>query len=149
MTFLVGADVIVTALGRKRGVIVEVGRDGYRVRVENLTIWCRQGDLAEAPRRERPKGRPRVSRGGHDAATPGTVQPARVDLHGFTVEDALARIDDEINRAVMNGISRVEVVHGKGSGRIRNALHRHLRSLAVVASFRLDPVNAGITWIYL
>jgi dsDNA-specific endonuclease/ATPase MutS2 len=41
------------------------------------------------------------------------------------------------------------VVHGKGSGRIRDALHRELAALPVVASFRLDPQNAGVTWVYL
>jgi dsDNA-specific endonuclease/ATPase MutS2 len=39
-------------------------------------------------------------------------------------------------------------VHGKGSGRIREALHRRLAALPVVAAFRLDPANAGVTWIY-
>jgi dsDNA-specific endonuclease/ATPase MutS2 len=40
------------------------------------------------------------------------------------------------------------VVHGKGSGRLREALHRHLASMTVVVAFRLDPRNPGVTWIH-
>ena len=67
----------------------------------------------------------------------------------MTVDEAIARGVEEIDKAVRRGADRLEVVHGKGSGRIRNALHRELAALPVVASFRLDPRNAGVTWVYL
>jgi len=72
-----------------------------------------------------------------------------VDLHGLTVEEALARLVNEIDRAIMKGADRVEVVHGKGSGRIKHAVHRHLASISAVADFRVDDRNPGVTWVYL
>jgi len=71
-----------------------------------------------------------------------------VDLHGLLVEEALARVVDEIDRSLLRGADRVEVVHGKGTGRIRDALHRHLASIPVVAALRLDPKNPGVTWVH-
>jgi len=67
----------------------------------------------------------------------------------MTVEEAIVRIVEEIDQALRRGADRIEVVHGKGSGRIRDALHRELAALPVIASFRLDPQNAGVTWVYL
>jgi len=146
--FKIGSRVVVVPLGRKHGIVVDAGRGGhYRVQVENTTVSCREDDLAEAgpQRTTRVRAEPRRPATATDAAD--TVAP-RIDLHGLTVEEALARVVDEIDRALQRGAARLEVVHGKGSGRIRNALHRHLKTLPVVALFRLDPRNSGVTWVY-
>ena len=51
-----GHHVVVRTLGHKRGVIVEAGRHGqYRVRVGNVTTWCREEDLDESPESSRTK----------------------------------------------------------------------------------------------
>lgn len=154
MPLSIGALVSVRALGSKRGVVIAVSRDGrYQVRIEAVTMWCSDEDLSvpqeprkkkgDRPRRDRPR-----RRGDTEEDSGPVAPPGRVDLHGLVVEDALARVIDEIDRSLLRGADRVEVVHGKGSGRIRDALHRHLASMTVVAAFRLDPRNAGVTWIH-
>jgi DNA mismatch repair protein MutS2 len=148
--FEVGSRVVVLPLGRKQGVIVDAGRGGrYRVQVENTTVSCREGDLiaaAELLRRKRTPREAAHTRIG-DEARPALAPT--IDLHGLSVDEALARVVEAIDTALQRGAERLEVVHGKGSGRIRDALHRHLTTLTVVASFRLDPGNPGVTWIYL
>ena len=150
MAFEVGSTVVVLALGKKRGVVVEAGRGGrYRVQIDNTTVSCREHDLIAPPEdgREAKKSRK------HAPATPSGPEedaPAgKIDLHGMTVDEAITRVVEEIDLALRRGADRIEVVHGKGSGRIRDALHRKLAALPVVASFRLDPRNAGVTWVYL
>jgi DNA mismatch repair protein MutS2 len=146
MPFALGAAVTVRPFGNKRGVITAIGRNGrYEVRIDKVTMWCGEVDLAVAPE-PRKKG----SRGhGPQGKVPDDVAvPGRVDLHGLVVEEALARVVEEIDRSLLRGADRVEVVHGKGSGRVREALHRQLGSLPVVARFHLDPDNPGVTWIY-
>jgi dsDNA-specific endonuclease/ATPase MutS2 len=151
MPFATGAQVVVLTLGRKRGVVVETGRGGrYRVLVDNAMISCREDDLMaalEQPGRTRRARQREHKAPARDAAEP--VPPGRVDLHGLTVEDALARVVEQIDRALRRGADRIEVVHGKGAGRIRDALHRQLPTLPVVKAFRLDPANPGVTWIFL
>ena len=155
MGYKVGSTVVVLSLGRKRGVVVEAGQGGrYRIQVENTTVSCREGDLAAAPdeqgtRKKRASSRGKGAPYAREAASSATSPASRIDLHGLTVEEAISRVVDEIDKAVRRGADRIEVVHGKGSGRIRNALHRELAALPVVASFRLDPRNAGVTWVYL
>jgi DNA mismatch repair protein MutS2 len=150
MPFSPGSHVVVLTLGRKQGVIVEAGRGGrYRVQVGNTVVSCRETELAATEERKRRRSPPSESekpRPGRDSVA-GPV--SRVDLHGLTVEEALERVLQEIDRAIRSGADRVEVVHGKGSGRLRDALHRELGGISAVAAFRVDPRNPGVTWIYL
>lgn len=147
---VIGDEVIVRTLGNKRGVVLEAGRGGrYRVRVEGVTVWCVEQDLAVPPQPAKKKKAGVDTMG--DRGTPPSLEagPAgRVDLHGLTVEEALAKVVDEIDHALRRGADRVEVVHGKGSGRIKHALHHHLSSLPVVKAYRLDERNPGVTWVY-
>ena len=151
MPFSVGSRVILLALGKKRGLVVATDRRGrYRVQVDNTTVSCREDDLAVPPeegrRAKKTKSQATPARRGSDESA---APASRIDLHGMTVEEAIVRVVEEIDQALRRGADRVEVVHGKGSGRIRDAVHRELAALPVVASFRLDPQNAGVTWVYL
>ncbi|OFW02841.1 MAG: hypothetical protein A3I61_12010 [Acidobacteria bacterium RIFCSPLOWO2_02_FULL_68_18] len=161
MSFAVGDRVVVVPLGRKPGVVVEAGRGGhYRVQVENATVSCREQDLAPPvpPKRPREAGPPE-RRGKTRARRELSSPPARseettgavterIDLHGLTVEEARARVVEAIDLALRAEADRLEVVHGKGTGRIRAALHRLLETMPVVAAFKIDPRNEGVTWVY-
>ena len=150
MSLPIGADVVVGTFGNKRGVVIAVGGKGrYQVRLDRVTMWCREEDLETPPEDGKKKPR-RAARAETPALRDDAAPPGCVDLHGLRVEEAIARVVDEIDRALLRGADRVEVVHGKGSGRVRDALHRHLASMSVVvAAFRLDPANPGVTWVYL
>ncbi len=148
----VGSEVIVRTLGNKRGVVVEAGRNGrYRVRVDSVTTPCRHDDLAAPPdakpkhtkSQRRARREDTLERPSRDTAAPG-----RVDLHGLLVEEAIEKVMAEIDRSLQRGFDRLEIVHGKGSGRIKDAIHKRLAALSVVARFRLDPHNPGVTWVY-
>jgi DNA mismatch repair protein MutS2 len=144
MPFGVGAAVIVRTFGNKRGVVTAIGRNArYEVRIDAVTMWCGEEDLAVSESRKKSRG-PRP----HGNVPDDVAHPGRVDLHGLVVEEALARVVEEIDRSLLRGADRVEVVHGKGSGRVRDALHRQLGTLPVVARFHLDPDNPGVTWIH-
>jgi DNA mismatch repair protein MutS2 len=71
--------------------------------------------------------------------------PSEVDLHGLTVEDALARVASAVNDAILADIPELRLIHGKSGGRIRGALERWLRTVPTVRNFRRDPRNAGVT----
>ena len=151
MDWTIGSAVVVLPLANKRGVIVEAGSGRYRVRVEGVTIWCREQELA-AP--AGPEKKPRKTAAGDTGGEPSAARhdeparPGRVDLHGLRVEEALARVTTEIDRAIMRGADRLEIVHGKGTGALKKALDRHLASIAVVAAFRTDPHTPGVTWVH-
>jgi DNA mismatch repair protein MutS2 len=152
MAFPIGAAVVVHSLGKKRGIVIHSGRDGrYRVQVEGLTISCREEDLSapEGRRGRTSKSKSTPASEGAGPLTSEAARPGRVDLHGLTVDDAVEQVTQAIDSALRGGADRVEVIHGKGTRRIQNAVHRYLATLPIVAAFRLDPTNPGITWVWL
>jgi hypothetical protein len=72
-----------------------------------------------------------------------------IDLHGYTVEEAVAALDAFINDALLASASEVRIIHGRSGGRIKQAVHARLRDLLPVSSFRLDPRNPGVTIVSL
>jgi len=64
------------------------------------------------------------------------IQPApdEIDLHGLTVDEAIPRLDDFLYKAYRAGRRRVWVVHGKGSGKLRQEMRRHLARHTLVRS---------------
>jgi DNA mismatch repair protein MutS2 len=63
---------------------------------------------------------------------------------GARVEDALGRVELAMDKAAAAGISRVRVLHGHGTGRLKNAIRAHLATSPYVASYRPgDEVEGG------
>ena len=78
---------------------------------------------------------------------------SEVNLLGRRVDEALAELDLAIDRAVLAGLDEIRVVHGFGTGRLRQGIHEWLRTHRQVKRFRLggekDPGGAGATIVTL
>ena len=66
-----------------------------------------------------------------------------LDLRGYTVEDGLMEVDSFLDNCLMTGVDVVSIIHGKGTGVLRTAVHRHLKSCKFVKSFRLGVFGEG------
>lgn len=80
--------------------------------------------------------------------------PSEINLIGQRVEDAIEQLENFLNRSLMARLDEVRVIHGFGTGRLRNGIHSWLRSQPAVAGFRLgkdnaDPGGAGCTIVTL
>jgi DNA mismatch repair protein MutS2 len=64
-------------------------------------------------------------------------------LRHLTVDDALWRLDRYLNDAFMAGLSSVRIVHGKGTGKLRHAVHETLTRHPLVKSYRLGDYGEG------
>jgi DNA mismatch repair protein MutS2 len=67
-----------------------------------------------------------------------SAEPAfarRVNVIGMRVEEALPVVDKGIDTALLEGADTVEVIHGRGTGRLMAAIHEHLKTHPYVASF--------------
>lgn len=67
----------------------------------------------------------------------------RCDLRGARVEDAVRRLADTLDRAALRGCSRIDVIHGLGTGALRDAVRAHLETSPYVARFRPGHADAG------
>ena len=151
MPFKRGDEVTVLTLKRKGRVIEEHGRN-YRVSVGGVTVVVGSHDLTavDPPRRKKRQA-------ATDVASPEEANSSeqsrrrvrRVDLHGLTVEEAREAVLSAVNDAILEGEESLEILHGIGTGRVREAVRRQLKGLPVVRSFRQHPTNHGITVVYL
>ena len=78
---------------------------------------------------------------------PAPEAAASLDLHGKTVVEAMAELDEFLNDALLASLPEVRVIHGRSGGRIRSAVHARLRQLPPVRSFGVDPRNPGVTLV--
>jgi DNA mismatch repair protein MutS2 len=81
-------------------------------------------------------------RGSKPGAAPGAV-PASLDLRGARVDEALELLDRYVDDAAHAGAGRVTVVHGHGSGAIRDAVRRALSDHPLVQEWRPGDRNEG------
>lgn len=66
-----------------------------------------------------------------------------INLLGRTVDEALSELDKYLDDAYLSHLSSVRIVHGKGTGALRNAVHNYLRKVSYVSAFRLAEYGEG------
>lgn len=67
----------------------------------------------------------------------------KIDLRGLRVDEALAKMDPFIDAAVLSNVQRIEIIHGKGTGQLRQAMAEYLRSHPQITKFRLGVPQEG------
>ena len=83
------------------------------------------------------------SRAGATWEGPEVAPGLEVDVRGMEVDEALAALDQALDRAVLGGFSELRIVHGVGRGVLRGVVERHLRRHPQVASQRLGGAGEG------
>lgn len=66
-----------------------------------------------------------------------------INILGNTVDEAEAKLDVFIEQALRAGLNEIKIVHGKGTGALRNGVHNYLRSNKITNNFRLGANNEG------
>lgn len=66
-----------------------------------------------------------------------------INVIGQNVEDAIYVIDKYLDNCVMSGISPIRIVHGKGTGKLREGIHQYLKKHSHVKSFRIGTFGEG------
>lgn len=135
----VGDTVLVAGLGVD-GEVLELSEDGVEVQIGRFRVRVRQADVEL---RERSVAPP-PSSAAKTLSLPPTPSPGvELNLRGYRVDDALARLEEYLNSAFLAGLPWVRIVHGKGSGALRKAVRDVLPGHALVASFRGGEEGEG------
>lgn len=69
--------------------------------------------------------------------------PSQLHLRRLPVQEAIDRLDKYLDQAFMADLLKVRIVHGKGSGAVRNAVWQHLEAHPLVKSFSLADYGQG------
>ncbi|MCP8993926.1 endonuclease MutS2 [Streptococcus sp. CF9-1] len=137
----VGDDIIVLSYGQ-RGTLTNQLKDGRweaQVGLIKMTLEEREFDLVQA-QQEAPVKKKQVNvvkRAG------GKGPQARLDLRGKRYEEAMEALDAFIDQALLNNMAQVDIIHGIGTGVIREGVTKYLQKNKQVKSFGYAPQNAG------
>jgi len=144
MSFSEGDAVTVIKL-KKEGVIQKALRGGrYRVAINQLCITCKEDELKASTAVQ--SGAHRQKRGVKKLAS---AQVKEIDLHGQSVEKAKELVLEFINQGVLSGETRLHIIHGHGSVKVKTGVHSLLSTLDVVKRFEISRTNSGVTVVYL
>ena len=86
-----------------------------------------------------------------DLSRGSSVSP-ELNLLGLTTDDAIWKLDKYLDEARVSHLQSVRIVHGKGTGALRNAVHQYLRRQKWIKSFRIGDFgegDAGVTIVTL
>jgi DNA mismatch repair protein MutS2 len=131
---------------------IATGGDYAEVEVDGKRVRARTSDLVPtAPPRERTPREAAVASGYLSGGgvprrmTADTWSPveSQVDLRGLTTEEARYRLDQYLNDAYMEGLRTIRVVHGKGTGAVRQAVRDLLTDHALVRSHETAEQRDG------
>ncbi len=71
-----------------------------------------------------------------------TIHP-EINLIGKMVDEALSELDKYLDDAYLARLPQVTIIHGRGTGALKNAVHAHLKKLKYVKSFRVGVFGEG------
>ena len=137
-----GDKVYVVTLGKDADVVSDMDKSGNvqiqagvfktRVNIKDLRIR----EQKQEKRQQKPNG------SGYTVAR-NTSFKDEIDLRGMTGDEAWLTVDKYFDQAYLAGIGRVRLIHGKGTGALKNALWGFLRTDKRVASFRIGQWGEG------
>ncbi len=133
----------VTAKPNAKGEItVQMGSLSTKTKINNLEILENYKDPDEN------KNTSKVSGGSSriKMSKSASISP-EINLLGLTVDEAVAKLDKYLDDAYISHVPQVRIVHGKGTGALRNGVTAYLRGIPYIKSFRLGEIGEGDTGV--
>ena len=137
----VGDDIIVLSYGQ-RGTLTSQLKDGRweaQVGLIKMTLEEKEFDLVQT-QQEKPVKKKQVN---VVKRASGRGPQARLDLRGKRYEEAMTELDAFIDQALLNNMAQVDIIHGIGTGVIREGVTKYLQRNKHIKSFGYAPQNAG------
>lgn len=133
-----GDDVLVKSYGQRGVLVQQMGKHEWEVQLGILKMKINDADLE----RVKPEAEPKQARAVVRSANASHVSP-NLDLRGVRYEDAMTQVDRYIDAALLAGYPSVTIVHGKGTGALRQGITDYLKTNRQVKSFHFAAPNHG------
>ena len=123
-----------TLPNQKGDLFVQMGILRSQVHISDLEY------LGEA---ELPAGSKSASGSGRIKMSKSALVSTEINLIGMTVDEAIGHLDKYLDDAYLAHVPSVRIVHGKGTGALRNAVQQHLKRCKYVKTYRLGSLGEG------
>ncbi len=140
---VVGDTVELLSMGT-RATVLSVNKDGsLQLQAGILKISAKQSEVrvVEGETQSQKQVRQIMKRAEHTLRT--AAVPSQVDLRGMMTDEAIAVLEQFLDTAMMGKLETVTIVHGKGTGAVRNAVRIYLKRSRYVKSFRPGRYGEG------
>lgn len=132
-------DVLVKSYGQRGVLLRKAGEHEWEVQLGILKMKVQEAELEKIKVEENSKKAIRTS-----VKSVGAVHVSpTLDLRGERYEEALVKADRYLDAAVLAGYASVTIIHGKGTGALRQGITDFLAQSRVVKSFKFSAPNAG------
>ena len=138
----VGDEILVISYGQ-RGTLVKQLKDGRweaQVGLIKMTLEEKEFNLIKV---EKEAAQPKKRQVNVVKRSNTSGPRARLDLRGKRYEEAMQELDGFIDQALLNNMAQVDIIHGIGTGVIREGVTKYLRRNKHVKSFEYSPQTAG------
>lgn len=128
--------------------VLSVNKDGVlQLQAGILRITAKQEEVrvVEGETQAQKEAKRFIQRSEHQLRSLGAK--AEVDLRGMTTDEAEGVLAQFLDRAILANLTQITVIHGKGTGAVRKAVHAYLKRAKGVASFRLGRYGEGETGV--
>ena len=130
--------------GGKRAVVSSVSGDRLQLAAGNMKLTVKARDvrlIEEAEVREKKEAKRQVAV--HTRLAGARAANNELDIRGMMTDEADLAVDRFLDSALMGKLNTVTIIHGKGTGALRKAVHQQLRRHTAVKSFRLGRYGEG------
>ena len=141
----------VSVLPDKKGdLTVQMGILQSKVKLSDIELLRdpseNTGGTANAGRKGKARGQSAGTGGrGHIGMSKSMTVSPEINLIGMTTDEAVPAMDKYLDDAYLAHLEEVRVIHGRGTGALRTAIHKELKRLKYVKEFRLGEYNEGGT----
>ena len=138
-----GDTVELVKMGTK-ATVLSVNKDGsLQLQAGILKISAKQEEVrvVEGETESQKAARKIVARAQHTIRT--AAVPSQVDLRGMMTDEAIAVLERFLDTAMMGKLETVTIIHGKGTGAVRNAVRTYLKRSRYIKSFRPGRYGEG------
>lgn len=126
------------------GVVTDLGDSKAEVQIGRLRVRAGLNELSlhNEPGTEKKEMNQRME-ATRTTALPTAAPPLELHLRGLNVEEALEVLEQRLDAAYLAGLPFIRVVHGKGTGKLRQAIRESLQGNRYVASFEPGSASEG------
>lgn len=139
----VGDDIIVAAYGQHGTLISQLKDNKWEAQIGLIKMTLKEDEFSLVKVQEETQKPKKRQVNVIKKTKSGGGPQARLDLRGKRYEEAMQELDEFIDQALLNNMAQVDIIHGIGTGVIREGVTNYLRRNKHVKSFAYAPQNAG------